>query len=640
MSVSSGDFSDISTWADFFGNPPTVLNANDDFSIQPGHVVDVDQNTTARAIIVTGGTLNISTGITLTVSGAPGIGVNVDLAGVVNLDAGGTLNIDNSGDAGLQVGATGQFNMDGTLNISNLGDGDFFDDGITLFNDFTINGTINIENFDDGEGIYMDNDAILTIAGTGSLNIDGTINGSNGINVDDDDCVVQVLAGGMLMIRGMGSDGIDAFVGTVTNAGTIIIDDVSSDGIFNGDSFTNTGVITITNPGQEGIDNVDGATFNNSGSITINTSVQSGIRLISNSTLNNFSTGSIDINSPGRSGVQGAFNSTFNNQGVLDVDDPTFQYSENPVLLNSGTLSGEGIFTSTSLSLQSGAIIAPGSATQQMSFSGNTSFANATVAIDVTSASVFDFLSISGVATLGGTLSATINYTPTANDRIVFLTATTISGVFSSINPALPANWAVDYSVAGEVALVYSGILPVEWLGFSAHSQENEVELRWQTATEIDNIGFEIWHATDAKAWEHIDFVEGKGDSFQAQAYLFTHRQPVIGNNYYRLRQLDYDGKFSDSVVRQVSVENHLAEEQLKLYPNPTVDYTMVSLPQRHQAGTVQVVSPNGQIMLTTPIAADQSQIELNAQSWPRGMYFITVQLGSEAYTQRLIRRE
>ena len=112
-----------------------------------------------------------------------------------------------------------------------------------------------------------------------------------------------------------------------------------------------------------------------------------------------------------------------------------------------------------------------------------------------------DQLIVGGTATISGTLSVSINYTPSTNDRIVFLSATTISGTFATISPALPADWVVDYAVTGEVALVYSGSLPVELIHFTAKEYDKVVQLEWLTASEFNNKGFEIQQSKNGADW-------------------------------------------------------------------------------------------------------------------------------------------
>ncbi len=133
-----------------------------------------------------------------------------------------------------------------------------------------------------------------------------------------------------------------------------------------------------------------------------------------------------------------------------------------------------------------------------------------------------------------------------------------------------------------------SGALPVELLSFTAQIAEKNVELKWNTATETNNYGFEVERATkngtlssgaetrDDK-WTKIGFVEGSGTTNAPKSYSFTDKS-ANGKTSYRLKQIDRDGKFeySQSVeVTASSTPNEFGLEQN--YPNPFNPTTMIN---------------------------------------------------------------
>ena len=66
--------------------------------------------------------------------------------------------------------------------------------------------------------------------------------------------------------------------------------------------------------------------------------------------------------------------------------------------------------------------------------------------------------------------------------------------------------------------------------------------LTWQTASELNNAGFEVERSADAKQWEVLGFVNGHGTTMEANDYKYLDAQPMRGMNYYRLSQTDFDG--------------------------------------------------------------------------------------------------
>jgi len=95
--------------------------------------------------------------------------------------------------------------------------------------------------------------------------------------------------------------------------------------------------------------------------------------------------------------------------------------------------------------------------------------------------------------------------------------------------------------------------LPVELVYFLGDVVDSAVELRWGTATEVNNYGYDILRADISLNWEAIDFVQGYGNSYSPKDYLFVDTTIVENGNYfYLLRQIDFDGNFelTDDTVK------------------------------------------------------------------------------------------
>lgn len=109
--------------------------------------------------------------------------------------------------------------------------------------------------------------------------------------------------------------------------------------------------------------------------------------------------------------------------------------------------------------------------------------------------------------------------------------------------------------------------LPVELTHFDARSQNGQSLLTWQTASELDNAGFDVERSADGHNWKTLGFVAGAGTTNDAQDYFFADEKPMPGQNYYRLRQMDFSGEFDFSPVRVVS--NNLSGNTIVVSPNP-----------------------------------------------------------------------
>ncbi len=188
--------------------------------------------------------------------------------------------------------------------------------------------------------------------------------------------------------------------------------------------------------------------------------------------------------------------------------------------------------------------------------------------------------------------------------------------------------------------LTFDSALPVELVSFSALVLENNVNLNWQTATEVNNYGFEI-EKTKNNAWEKIGFVEGHGNSNSPKEYSFIDESTQNGKYSYRLKQIDFDGKFEYSSVVEVDFKsmNDFALEQN--YPNPFNPTTMI----KYSVPTKEFVSLKIYDILGNKVAdlvnenkeAGNYEVSFDASNYPSGLYIYSITAGSFKQVRKMM---
>jgi len=119
------------------------------------------------------------------------------------------------------------------------------------------------------------------------------------------------------------------------------------------------------------------------------------------------------------------------------------------------------------------------------------------------------------------------------------------------------------------------GGLPIELLSFEARFDGKKVALNWITLSEIDNDYFSIERSTNGVDFREIAKEQGAGDSEMARTYLAYDENPHAGINYYRLKQIDFDGSYSYSDIRSVEVRSGV---EVSTFPNPVATELNISL--------------------------------------------------------------
>ncbi|GEM_PF-1695892 len=157
-------------------------------------------------------------------------------------------------------------------------------------------------------------------------------------------------------------------------------------------------------------------------------------------------------------------------------------------------------------------------------------------------------------------------------------------------------------------------VLPVELGHMDIIIKPHHHVLTWETFTELNNDHFIVERKGDSGEWSPIGIVEGMGTTNSKQLYYFQDDAPLIGTNYYRLKQIDFDGGFEYSEI--VFAFHQPATHELVLYPNPARNSFQVK-GNLHQPASIRIINSTGKSVLQMSYKGEPIRID----HLPNGLY-------------------
>jgi hypothetical protein len=180
---------------------------------------------------------------------------------------------------------------------------------------------------------------------------------------------------------------------------------------------------------------------------------------------------------------------------------------------------------------------------------------------------------------------------------------------------------------------------PITLLYFNAKANNEQVELSWSTISEVNNDYFEVQRSVNGKDFESIDKVDGAGNHKGVLNYSSIDENPYNGISYYRLKQVDFDGKTSYSTIKMVEINkgNETLPVSIQLYPNPSKDGSSSIVLDRLPENTIVTVTITD--MLGKRAGEDYSAVSnngsikltLNTESLNAGIYLVRIHAGSDS---------
>ena len=196
-------------------------------------------------------------------------------------------------------------------------------------------------------------------------------------------------------------------------------------------------------------------------------------------------------------------------------------------------------------------------------------------------------------------------------------------------------NCPAGKTTSGEGATICDVTIPVEMVSFDAETNGRVVFLRWITAQEINTSFYVVQKSRDVKDWTTIARTNGKGTYSKTSVYDIIDPFPEKGITYYRIKEVDFDGKETFSKIVSVAINEKTA---LKVYPNP-VTHQLTVAHADEAIRSVAIYNVVGQMVMNFTFTKTNIG-SMDLSNLMKGQYLLRVYTEGGAYTYRIMKAE
>ncbi|MCL4857552.1 MAG: T9SS type A sorting domain-containing protein, partial [Flavobacteriales bacterium] len=170
-------------------------------------------------------------------------------------------------------------------------------------------------------------------------------------------------------------------------------------------------------------------------------------------------------------------------------------------------------------------------------------------------------------------------------------------------------------------------VLPIELLSFTGKSIGSSNLLEWKTTTEINNDYFTLERSSNATHFSELGIIEGAGNSNTLLHYQYTDNAPLEGVNYYRLKQTDFDGRFSYSNI--VALSNKTTAFSIW----NSAETLFIKGDNENSTSSLKIYNLLGELVLEKYF---QENITINTTDFSSGIYLVKIQSNENLITQKV----
>jgi Secretion system C-terminal sorting domain len=179
-------------------------------------------------------------------------------------------------------------------------------------------------------------------------------------------------------------------------------------------------------------------------------------------------------------------------------------------------------------------------------------------------------------------------------------------------------------------------ILPVNWVSFTAAVNDKTVFLVWTVSQSINSKGFYVERSSDDKTWDSLTFINDTAGNYEGEStYSFIDPNPAPGNNYYRIKQVDFNNTDNYSDTKLVTLSS---SDKISVWPNPAKDVVYVQNNETNSGSKMEIYDLFGKMIAANTLHAGNNSI--NVSNLSVGAYIVHISKSNgEVENQKIIKQ-
>ncbi len=179
--------------------------------------------------------------------------------------------------------------------------------------------------------------------------------------------------------------------------------------------------------------------------------------------------------------------------------------------------------------------------------------------------------------------------------------------------------------------------LPLDFLSFTGEPEDEGIRLKWVTINEVNVEKLILEGSQDGETFQELIAIPGTNDKELENLYQYLDRNPTVGLNYYRVKQVDFDGAADSTGIISI----HWGEQAIavSVYPNPVTRMMTIQSNGNFDGSSYKIYDTNGRVMLQGNFEQLGNEARLDLSALEPGMYFLQTNISSDSGIIRIIKR-